>query len=86
MILGLQVGTGSQKDKKEDLVKKGEEPMRCPKCGGLMLMQSFFDHFINFEGWKCLNCGKIIEKRENTIKDDSFGIFYQRQKLKRQND
>jgi hypothetical protein len=60
--------------------------MRCPKCLGLMVMQSFFDHFINFEGWKCLNCGKIIEKRENTIKDDAFSIFYQRQKLKRHND
>jgi len=47
-----------------------------------MIMQSFFNHFINFEGWKCLNCGKIIEKKENTIKDDVFSIFYQRQKNK----
>lgn len=66
--------------------QKGKERMRCPKCCGLMVMQSFFDHFINFEGWKCLNCGKIVEKRENTIKDDAFSIFYQRQKLKRHND
>ena len=49
-----------------------------------MIMQAFFDHFINFEGWKCLNCGKIIEKRENTIKDDAFSVFYQRQKIKKQ--
>ncbi len=65
--------------------KKGDR-MKCPKCGGLMVMQSFFDHFINFEGCKCLNCGKVIEKRENTIRDDAFSIFYQRQKLKKQND
>jgi hypothetical protein len=51
-----------------------------------MVLQSFFDHFINFEGWKCLNCGKIIEKRESTIKDDAFSVFYQRQKIKKQND
>lgn len=56
--------------------------MKCPKCEGLMIMQSFFNHFINFEGWKCLNCGKIIEKKENTIKDDVFSIFYQRQRAK----
>lgn len=60
--------------------------MKCPKCNGLMVMQSFFDHFINFEGWKCLNCGKIIEKKENTLKDDVFGIFYQRQKSRKSSD
>ena len=59
--------------------------MKCPKCGGLMVMQSFFDHFINFEGWKCLNCGKIIEKKESTIKDNAFSIFYQKQKIKKNN-
>lgn len=57
--------------------------MDCPKCTGLMVRQSFFDHFINFDGWKCLNCGKVIEKRSTSIRDDSFSVFYQRQKLKR---
>jgi DNA-directed RNA polymerase subunit RPC12/RpoP len=65
-------------------VMKRRRKMKCPKCTGLMVMQSFFDHFINFEGWKCLNCGKIVEKRENTIKDDAFSLFYQRQKIKKQ--
>ncbi len=37
--------------------------MKCKKCSGLMVLQSFFDHFLNFEGWKCLNCGKIIAKK-----------------------
>ncbi|MCB9492972.1 MAG: hypothetical protein H6679_01735 [Epsilonproteobacteria bacterium] len=60
--------------------------MKCPKCAGLMVMQSFFDHFINFEGWKCLNCGKIFEKRDNAIKDDAFSVFYQRQKIKKYNE
>jgi hypothetical protein len=57
--------------------------MKCPKCGGLMVLQSFFDHFINFEGWKCLNCGKVIEKREQTIQDDVFSVYYQKNKFKK---
>jgi hypothetical protein len=60
--------------------------MKCPKCKGLMILQVFFDHFINFDGWKCLNCGKIIEKREQTIQDDAFSIYYQKQKIKKQSD
>jgi hypothetical protein len=51
-----------------------------------MLKQAFFNHFINFEGWKCLNCGKIVEKKENSIKETAFSIFYQRQKNKDQSD
>lgn len=58
--------------------------MECPKCGGLMVTQTFFSHFINFEGWKCLNCGKVIEKREDTLRDSAFSIFYQRQKSRNQ--
>ena len=60
--------------------------MKCPKCQGLMVLQAFFNHFINFEGWKCLNCGKIVEKKENTLKDNAFSIFYQRQKTKDKGD
>lgn len=56
--------------------------MKCPKCNGLMVIQSLFDHFINFESWKCLNCGKIIAKKEKTIEFDSFSIFNQQQKIK----
>ena len=32
--------------------------------------------------WKCLNCGKIVVKREKTIEYDSFSMFYQQQKCK----
>ena len=60
--------------------------MKCPKCDGLMMMQTFFNHFINFEGWKCLNCGKIVEKKENLLKENAFSLFYQRQKAKDQNE
>jgi len=63
--------------------KLGErEPMKCRKCSGLMVQQLFFDHFLNFEGWKCLNCGKIISKKEKIIEFDAFSLFYQQQKCK----
>lgn len=48
----------------------------------MMVMQSFFNQSVNFEGWKCLNCGNVIEKKKTTIKTDAFSIFYQRQKIK----
>lgn len=59
----------------------GEEcGMKCSKCDGLMVLQSFFDNFLNFDAWKCLNCGKIIAKKEKTIEFDAFSIFYQQNK------
>ena len=56
--------------------------MKCEKCNGIMMLQSFFDHFLKFEGWKCLNCGKMILKKERSIELDSFGLFYQQTKNK----
>ena len=47
-----------------------------------MIKQAFFDHFLNFEGWKCLNCGKIITRKEQVIEIDAFRVFYQQQKCK----
>jgi uncharacterized alpha-E superfamily protein len=50
-----------------------------------MVKQSFFDHFLNFEGWKCLNCGKMIERKEKTLEFDAFKVFYQQQRCKNNN-
>lgn len=47
-----------------------------------MVLQSFFDHFLNFEGWKCLNCGKIIAKKEKSVEFDAFSTFYQQSKAR----
>jgi hypothetical protein len=60
--------------------KKGRGTMKCKKCEGTMVLQSFFDHFLNFDGWKCLNCGKIILRKEKNIEFDSFSVFYQQNK------
>ena len=57
--------------------------MKCSKCSGLMVKQLFFDNFLNFEWWKCLNCGKILTKKEKTLELDAFSIFYQQQKYKK---
>lgn len=56
--------------------------MKCKKCEGLMVQQSFFDNFLKFEGWKCLNCGKIVVKRDKSLEFDAFTVFYQQQKCK----
>lgn len=55
--------------------------MKCTKCSGLMVLQAFFDHSINFDAWKCLNCGKIVSRKEKTIEPDAYSIFYQQQKI-----
>lgn len=54
--------------------------MNCSKCDGLMILQSFFDHFLNFNAWKCINCGRVVTKKEKTIESDAFSMFYQQQK------
>lgn len=50
-----------------------------------MVSQSFFDQSLNFHGWKCLNCGKIITRKEKNIEFDAFSIFYQQQKYSNKN-
>ena len=59
--------------------------MQCSKCEGLMVVQSFFDHFFNFDGWKCLNCGRMVVRKEKVIEFDAFSLFYQQQKCKNRN-
>ena len=59
--------------------------MKCKKCGGLMVVQTFFDHFLNFDGWKCLNCGRVVPRKEKTLEYDAFSTFYQQQKHKNKN-
>ena len=54
--------------------------MKCPKCAGMMVIQSFFDNFTNSDAWKCLNCGKMILPRERPLEMDSFSLFYQQNK------
>ncbi len=70
---------------KHMLQTKGRDLMKCKKCDGLMVLQLFFDHFLNFDGWKCLNCGKIILRKDKTIEFDTFSIFYQQQKCRNKN-
>lgn len=58
--------------------------MKCSKCNGLMVFQTFFDHFLNFNAWKCVNCGKIVVKKEKTIEFDALRTLYQQHKCKKQ--
>lgn len=47
--------------------------MKCPKCDGLMISQRFADYFITFYGFKCVNCGSIVDKTivQNRMKPTS---------------
>lgn len=49
--------------------------MDCPKCSGCMYQETFFESALSYEGWRCLNCGKIIVKYTREFKDDSYGHF-----------
>lgn len=40
--------------------------MGCPRCKGCMIRDSFIDlrddtGRVRFEGWRCLNCGEVID-------------------------
>ena len=36
--------------------------MKCPKCDGFMYIERFLDYALVFYGWKCANCGSIIDR------------------------
>jgi DNA-directed RNA polymerase subunit RPC12/RpoP len=40
--------------------------MRCPRCGGLMVLEKFEVFGLGscgdeFSGWRCINCGAIVD-------------------------
>ena len=40
--------------------------MRCPRCGGLLVDEYLVDPLegplSGFQGWRCLNCGTIVDE------------------------
>lgn len=36
--------------------------MKCPRCQGLLLRQTFSDFFRLFHAWRCFNCGFIMDR------------------------
>lgn len=57
--------------------------MKCPRCNGLMIVQSVFQIMSELDSWKCINCGNILVKKTNTIEFDSYSIFYHQEKSKK---
>jgi len=50
--------------------------MDCRRCHGLMIRDSFVDlrddtGRLNFNGWRCLNCGEVIDPVVLTHRDVS---------------
>ncbi len=36
--------------------------MRCYRCGGLMIYETFYGDCEHFLGWKCISCGEIVDR------------------------
>jgi len=39
----------------------GKELFRCQRCSGLMVLEKFYGGSDFFFGWRCLNCGEILD-------------------------
>jgi hypothetical protein len=35
--------------------------MKCFRCSGAMIYNKFYSLYEQFWGWKCLNCGEIVD-------------------------
>jgi len=36
--------------------------MRCSRCGGMMVCETFYGDCTHFGGWKCISCGEIVDR------------------------
>jgi hypothetical protein len=36
--------------------------MKCVKCGGLMVYETFYSQEDIFSGWRCIYCGEIVDQ------------------------
>jgi hypothetical protein len=39
-----------------------EDPMRCHRCGGIMVYEKFYGPHEQFFGWRCIFCGEIVDE------------------------
>lgn len=39
-----------------------EFPMKCHRCGSVMVCERFYGSGGNFLGWRCIQCGEIIDE------------------------
>jgi hypothetical protein len=36
--------------------------MRCDKCGGIMSYEKFYGPSDEYDGWRCISCGEIVDE------------------------
>ncbi|HUL21324.1 MAG TPA: hypothetical protein VLZ10_07705 [Thermodesulfobacteriota bacterium] len=36
--------------------------MKCPRCQGVMAFEKFYGSHEYFFGWRCVNCGEIVDQ------------------------
>ena len=39
-----------------------EAQMKCPRCQGAMAFEKFYGPHEYFFGWRCVNCGEIVDQ------------------------
>jgi hypothetical protein len=39
-----------------------EVPMRCHRCGGIMVYEKFYGPHEKFLGWRCIFCGELVDE------------------------
>ena len=52
--------------------------MKCPRCKGIMVYEKFLASFDRFYGWRCIQCGEIIDPmilNNRTPKNFMHGTF-----------
>ncbi len=37
-------------------------PMKCLRCGGIMVLEKFYGTSEVFLGWRCITCGDIVDQ------------------------
>jgi hypothetical protein len=43
--------------------KRSKEcPMKCKRCGSVMVREKFYGPGGNFLGWRCIQCGEILDE------------------------
>lgn len=36
--------------------------MKCHRCGSAMVFERFYGPGANFSGWRCIQCGEIVDE------------------------
>jgi len=55
-----------------EFLKERRFTMKCMRCGCMMAYEKFYGEAEDFEGWRCICCGEIVDQviLNNRLKQD----------------